>query len=912
MTTDIREAAKKEIQRLIDLYKDLKRTGKYESFNEDETCRKLILPLFHALGWDTTADKISDEVTGQETAGGQKRVDYAFNINGQAQFYLEAKSLREDINDPKFAEQAIHYGYNKTIRWVVLSNFEGTRVFNSSSKARQLSEKTVIDLTYDKYLDNLETLWLLSKESVAAGGLNEYAKKFGHVENKVPVNELLLKKLLIWRDKLLKEVSSERKDLKEEAIHECVQKLLNRLIFIRTCEDRKIDEPNILRNILKECQNDTSKSPWPLVLEVFRKFEKGYDSSLFEMHEIDKTKISLDLIWDVISSLYEDPKEDVKFDFAVIPDDILGKIYEQYLGIIQKGENLAGKEKRKSHGIYYTPKYIVDYIVENTLGKVIEELLKNKEYEKIGQLKVLDPACGSGSFLLKSLQVFDDAYAQTPADKDFSKIRKLKALATNIYGVDLDDEAVELTKLNLLLSAVSARRKLPNLDQHIECGNSLIDDPKIAGDKAFKWETRFKEVMDKGGFDVIIGNPPYVKARDAKDVISRKYIEESGKYETPYKMWDLYIAFVEKGLKLLKPNGVFAMIIPDTIGVADYTQKLVSLIIKKYSLYQIDFFPDIAIFEGVGVRNKIIFIINSTSINKCKRIVHGGKLENAKSLDISDNRKPEVFRLMTSKVDFDFNNTVPLGHICYVSYGARFNSDKADPIKFTKSDLISELKDSKHNHIYTEGKYLQRYNINKTMYVEWGTTRSPGKLVRPTFPELYPPNKLLMSRQKRVTAFSDKGHICDNTIIVGVPYDDIKAVKNSSINKYLNNIKLDRGVGEKNSLKYNIKYLLAILNSKLISYYLNANSRSKIDSYPDDWKTVPVMDISLNEQKPLMKLANKMLDLNGQYDKIKDKQTSETERLKRQIEDADKEINQLVYKLYELTKEEILVVEGEK
>jgi type I restriction-modification system DNA methylase subunit len=912
MIMDIKAEAKHEIQRLLSAYDDLKKSGQYDSFNEDETCRKFILPLFRALGWDVDGSKIIDEVKGQKLAGGQKRVDYSFNINDQSVMFLEAKQLSANLDDTQYAEQAISYGRNKDVQWVILTNFEGIKVFNALRKVKTAREKTVIELQYAEYLDKFDILWLVSKESAFEGKLAEYARKIGHVVNRVPINEVLLDKMLSWRDKLIKQISSNNKHLTMEEVHECVQKLLNRLLFIRTCEDRGLEEKGLLNNTLTEWKNDDTKFLYKMIIPIFRDFDGKYNSNLFAKHELENIKISDDTLSDIIPSLYEDKKEDETFDFAVIDADILGKMYEQYLGTIQKGENLAGQEKRKSHGIYYTPKYIVDYIVKNTLGKVLDELIEKKKYDEIGKIKVLDPACGSGSFLIRTLQEFDRVYEKMPGNKDDATWRKIKALSNNIYGVDLDDEAVELAKLNLLLSAVGIRMRLPDLSRHIECGNSLIDDPKIAGDRAFKWEIKFKEVMDNGGFDVVIGNPPYVKARDAKDVATRKYIEESGKYETPYKMWDLYVAFVEKGIKLLKPNGVFAMIIPDTIGVADYTQKLVKMITTKYSLYQIDFFPDIEIFEGVGVRNKIVFIINSTGINKCKRILHENKLGNTKLLDTSDNRRPDVFRLTNSKVKFDFNKTIPLGHICYVSYGARFNSDKADPIKFTKSDLISKFNDQKHNHIYTEGKYLQRYNINKTIYIEWGTTRSPGKLVRPTFPELYPPDKLLMSRQKRVTAFSDKGHICDNTIIVGVPYNDIRGVENPSINKYLNNIKLDRGVGEKKSLKYNIKYLLAILNSKLISYYLNASSRSKIDSYPDDWKNVPVMNISLNEQKPLVKLADRMLDLNEQYNKLNDKQTSETERLKRQIEETDQEIDQMVYKLYGLTEGEIKVVEGEK
>jgi type I restriction-modification system DNA methylase subunit len=582
---EVIEHAKKEIKRLIDNYEDLKKSGGIESFNEDETCRKFILPLFHALGWDTEGKEIIDEVTGQKLAGGQKRVDYSFNVSGQPIMFLEAKQLSADIDNPQYARQAINYGYSKTVKWVVLSDFEGIIVFNALLKLKRerISERTVLKLKYTEYLDRIDDLWLLSKESFFNDKLNKYAQSIGHITNKIPINELLLSKLLIWRNELIHKISGDNDGLSREEVAECVQRLLNRLIFIRTCEDRNIDQPNLLRNIRKEWQS-SDKRLYKMLQEVFRDFDEGYDSSLFEKHLVDTIKISSDLLYDIIGGLYDDLKEDVEFDFAVIDADMLGSIYEQYLGTIQKGEGAKDKEKRKRQGIYYTPKYIVDYIVKNTLGKVLDELLKNKEYDKIGKLKVLDPACGSGSFLLKTLELFDKAYANTPEEKGFPKIRKLRALASNIYGVDLDTQAVELTKLNLLLSAVSNKRKLPNLDNNIECGNSLIDDPRVAGDKAFDWNKRFKDVMNNGGFDVIVGNPPYVQLsmegnllQQTKDYLLKRYSSSMGRLNT-------FGFFIKLGIDLLNDDGYLSFIIPNTMLTQDYYEELRKIILDSCSI----------------------------------------------------------------------------------------------------------------------------------------------------------------------------------------------------------------------------------------------------------------------------------------------------------------------------------------
>ena len=233
-----------------------------------------------------------------------------------------------------------------------------------------------------------------------------------------------------------------------------------------------------------------------------------------EFEENDLSKIILEL--------YES-KQGISYDFHAINADVLGRIYEQYLGYIQKKDNGEGSgknSKRKKQGIYYTPTYIVEYIVQNTLGKV----LKDKSLREAKELKILDPACGSGSFLIKAFQVMEDWVKgqenQSPdRNKDF--MRKVQVLLNNIYGVDLDPEASEISRLNLLLRTLTEKAKLPELSKNIKTGNSLISGTeeelekyfgkKYKEKKPFNWQEEFPEVFKQGGFDVIIGNPPYIK-----------------------------------------------------------------------------------------------------------------------------------------------------------------------------------------------------------------------------------------------------------------------------------------------------------------------------------------------------------------------------------------------------------------
>ncbi len=392
------------------------------------------------------------------------------------------------------------------------------------------------------------------------------------------------------------------------------------------------------------------------------------------------------------------------------------------------------------------------------------------------------------------------------------------------------------------------------------------------------------------GFDVVIGNPPYVKARDNKNKEYRFNIEKQ--YKTTYKMWDLYIPFIERSISLLKVDGLVTMIIPDTIGVAEYSEKLVNLIEKEHFLRSIVFFPAQYLFENAMVRNKIISIDKRKNAS-CKMTIrwkYNGTI--FEKLGYLNGDQKYLFE--TSNYVFNNTNCIPLGDICYVSYGLRLNSDKSDENKFQKKDLISEKHTDIHTRKYTEGKYIDKYYIDKTYWLEWGTERCPGRLVRATFPELYFPHKLLLARQKKVATISIDSEICDNTIIVAVLHKDIKSINNSNIKKYYSNIKKNKIELIKNSLQFDLKFLVAIINSNLMKYFLNYLTKGKIDIYPDDWKEIPIKLTSLEKQIYFADQVEKILSLK--------KQNQDTTSL-------EKEIDVLVYKLYGLTLDEVKIVD---
>lgn len=579
--------------------------------------------------------------------------------------------------------------------------------------------------------------------------------------------------------------------------------------------------------------------------------------------------------------------------------------------------------------------------------------------QKLADITVCDPAVGSGAFPVgmmseivrtrNVLSVFLNDSSRTSYEF------KRRCIEHSLYGVDIDPGAVEIAKLRLWLSLVVDEedikniKPLPNLEYKVVCGNSLLGYPyrpqgldKIETLKErFLNETRptvkvelhkhideiiyglfedtkkslgyqvsmdfkinFSEVFHfDGGFDVVIANPPYIKARDNKDKETRKQIARL--YVSTYKMWDIYIPFIEQGLKIKSKTGLLTFIIPVTLGVAEYSMKIVDLIEKQYHLSQIHFFPEMYVFENVAVKNKIIFINNKSNEKLTKRIQNIPSFPNYKQIDSMNGTDKYIFKL--SEYEIPTDETVPLGQICVVSYGLRLNSDKSDnKYKFKKKELLSNTQSKSYKRKYVEGKFISKYKIKKELFVEWDTERCPNKLVRPTYPELYEHPKILLSRQKKVAAYSDQKHICDNTIIISVLADNLRNVDNKNIRKYYQNLKINRRIIEENSKNFNLKYILTIINSKLIEYHIKYYSKGKIDFYPDDWKNIPIKKLSSSEQKPYIDLANRILNI------TKDNDYLQTPQKQAKVKILEREIDQMVYKLYDLTTKEIAIIEGDK
>ena len=464
-----KQEAKQQIAKLIEKYQRLVDTRKVKSYNEAQTRNEFIEPLFEFLGWDMRNLENPNEVTTEETVS-KGRVDLAFRLNHIPVMFLEAKALKVDLDEWKWAEQAINYSWNKSVTWAILSDFEGIKVFNAEIPPKSLSQNLFFELKWHEYLDRFDQLWLLSKESFEEKKLAEQAEKWGKLTKRKQVGEKLFEDLTTWRALLTKDFKKNNSNIDDDALDEGVQKVLDRLIFIRTAEDRKIEQ-NILLSLVREWETAGKKhNIFKRLNDGFRWFDDHYNSKLFASHALENWKADDKVFETIIKGLYQ-TADGYRYDFSAISTDVLGGIYEQYLGYVQEKAQKDDKKKskRKSQGIYYTPRYIVEYLIEQTLG----EVLKKAKAKDIPNIKILDPACGSGSFLITAYDKMLEA--KTKLDKQTGLFDRFEILKNNIYGVDLDEQAIEIAQLNLLLRVLSQRTKLPTLSHNIRIGNSLVE-----------------------------------------------------------------------------------------------------------------------------------------------------------------------------------------------------------------------------------------------------------------------------------------------------------------------------------------------------------------------------------------------------------------------------------------------------
>jgi len=979
-----KEKAKLEVEKIVKKFLSVPKK-ELDDMPEEQIKFRFIEPLFVALGWER-------EDISKETRILKGRADYILKIGNQDRLVVEAKKTDVKLLEEE-GRQAVSYAYHKNIKFSVLTNFKQIRVYHALSNIKDIDRNLLKDdkgylwIDCENFIEQFDRLWLLSKESLEKEEINKLLK---NIDKKLikPINETILTDLLQIREWLSKDLKNKRNYLQDSQIDEIVQILIDRLIFMRSVEDRGLEEKDFLLKKVNDVQQSrTDSNLWALLKTQFRIFDQEYNSKLFSEGLLEKEGVFDDKeLIKVIKGLYygtQDHQERYMFD--EIPVDLLGSIYEQYLGVVLRGTEKRVKldllsGKRKSMGIYYTPSYIVDYIVKNTIG----EYIKDKSIDEILDVRILDPACGSGSFLIKAFQEVcnsiesmlkkgekSNKYKHTfqKWEEKLSLGEKATILVNCIFGVDLDEKAVELAQLNLLLKVLeeetkeTKKRILPAMKDNVKNGNSLIDDSKIS-DKAFNWQAQFPNVFRQGGFDVVIGNPPYIRIQtlDKTDIdyFSKKYISAVGNY-------DIYSLFIEKGVDLIKEFGKIGFILPNKFFISNYGEPLRDFIIKNRVLKEIVNFKDNQIFEGVSTYTCLLFLekyknknIKYSEMNKIDKIKeYLEKIPLTSSFDNGDLKIGIVQEDSIKNGVWNFNvgiNKKIIQKLSLINSNLKSQVDKifvglqtsADSIYLVKlvKDLGENVKikseetgkeyiiEKEFTKKLVKGKDINQYYINysdrilifpyikkeKGYEVLNEEELKKYKGIYSYFKEL---ESKIKDREHKKLAKSKSWFALTYPRSINL-YDSPKILTpNSAFHSSFyfdekEHYYMTCGVAGgfalilKKDCSLDPKYLVGILNSKLMEFF-NRNIGTSLQGgyYSYDPKIIeryPLILSDRDQQQKIISLVNQMLELQKKYHDIK-VSGNEKERLEQQIKNVDYEIDEEIYNLYGITEEEKKIIE---
>lgn len=956
-------------------------------YSEAQLRIDFINPLLEALGWDVNNKQGHAEAYREvvyedalKIRGGSKAPDYGFYIGGRAagggrKFFLEAKRPAVAIRvDPKPAFQLRRYAYSAQLPLSILTNFRELVVYDTRYKptrADGASAAAVLTIKYTEYPQRWhEIASIFSRDAILRGAFDKFAqgKRKKGIE---PLGEAFLKDIEAWRAVLARDVAINNPVIGVDDLNFAVQRTIDRILFLRICEDRGIEAPSSLLAVTNGPQI------YPRLGKLFRDADDRYNSGIFHFPAAGKKPdpdraeppddLTLDLtigddtIRKIVRDLYDSPTLYTSYAFAVIPPEILGQVYERFLGKVIRltpSHNVRIEQKpevRKAGGVYYTPAYIVDYIVKHTVGK----LLEGRSPKEAARLTIVDPASGSGSFLIGAYQYlldwhlrwyldndpeahckgknpalmrtyapsFGEEPGATPkrrASRDYrlTIARRKEILLNSIYGVDIDPQAVEVTKLSLLLKVLEDeskesiaaqlrflhQRALPDLGRNIKCGNSLIgddfDDSDLSGDarkkvNAFNWQSEFPSVFKSGGFDAVIGNPPYVLLQDEfRDDHQLAYFRDS--YAGASYKLDTYHLFMEKGIRLLRQGGLASMITPANFLANNHLAQLRRLLLTESHLDHI-LIVDGGVFDGISVDNAIYVLAKHKSGTKAFQVIRA--IAEARALSIQSKRTVErsdievsehLLFTMTSASDggaiWERAQAVStsLGALAHVNFGKQLRNRAHYAKDVITVDSLKGV-NARYRPCYTGGD-VKRYSLdwNGLACLDdaraqcggcWDSEKQNSR------------NKLITRQIGRhpIFALDAKGYQCLNTV-------------------FMVNLRVPA---------YDHRYVLGVLNSRLIAalwllrYYDQRRTFPKIKGTYLKELPIRTVDFSNKAEKAthdrMVKLVDRMLDLHKRLATAKS--PLDKERLPREIESTDRQIDQLVYELYGLTGEEIALVE---
>ena len=1031
------------------------------NLKEEEFQEGFVRELFvNVLGYTLNPNPNYNFVLEKKNVKDSKKADGAIVINNNVKAVIELKGT--DTTDlGKVESQAFNYKNNQPeCVYVVTSNFEKLRFYIEN--AIEHLEFNLFNLTEEEF--NLLYVCLAHKniESNVAKNIKDESVSQEDVITKKLYNDYSLFKRELYQNLVKLNPGYDQLELFKKS-----QKLLDRFLFIFFAEDRSLLPTNLIFRINKEWQqlremrievslydrykiyfndlNHGAKVSLPAFSQTAAAKKEeyqiyAYNGGLFKDDEIlNAVKIDDDV-------LFKHTEKLSNYDFASEVDvNILGHIFENSLNELDEIKaQLEGqaiektKTKRKKDGVFYTPKYITKYIVDNTVGKLCadkkaELQLNEEDYttdkkrqqktkqaltEKLNnyrnwllQLTICDPACGSGAFLNQALdfliaehRYIDELQAKLFGDALVLSDVEGSILENNLFGVDINEESIEIAKLSLWLRTAQPNRKLNDLNSNIKCGNSLIDDVAVAGDKAFNWQQQFPQVFEKGGFDVIVGNPPYLRVQGLRDNFEKEthYYEE--KFEAATGRFDIYVLFLEKSFKLIKEKGIVSFILPHKFLNSDFGNGIRKFLAAKNAVRSIVHFGSEMVFSDASAYTCII------NLSKLNEVVYYKQIKPSAIIDPFEFDLINYDSLSSDKWELNSRegnlvlDKLKLNPLTVKDVFENISQgvvSVGDDIFFLKGNIIGNkfigFSEKINQEITIEadvvkpilkGEDVKRYSpITHSFYVFYPHKLENGKTIpfeenyfKSNYPLAYnyiltfkdelidkkiryktnPKAWYSLHRSREMTLFEQDKIVTPETSLGGnMSIDYSKNYHNTQVYT----------LEAKKSYLLDNKFLISILNSKLFWFYLQSTGavlrggyfrfKTKyLEPFPMPeikGKEIQIpfinkveMIFSLNHnlyelikkfQKSIhrkfnvielpkklenwffltysefiMELAKKKIKLSlseeAEWEEYFNTEAKKVLELKAKIDAIDKELDQMVYKLYDLSEEEIKIVEG--
>lgn len=1010
------------LERIGALVKTFQRhESKYKSakYSEAEARKDFIDKFWIALGWDVNHDQQTNpyeqEVKverGVATGGSQRRADYAFYLAPNfhdVRFFVEAKKPFAEMKTNENYFQLIRYSWNSETPLAVLTDFEQFHILDCRYKPDfdAALNRVVAKYHYTDYTKRekfAEIYWLFSREAVASGSLEKRAKELPKPRGKAVQRGLFPGGYQSidesFRSELARAFKNRNPKLNSETLTELTQRTLDRLVFLRFLEDKGIEPQNLVERF------GDKRTAWEDFITTSHRLDSIYNGIVYKHHDIlDGAKFRVDD--DAFANICESLAHiNSPYDFNAIPIHILGSIYERFLGkvIIATDKRVKVEEKpevRKAGGVYYTPEYIVRYIVENTVGK----LIASKTPDQIAKMRFADIACGSGSFLLGVfdllLKYHGHYYNDNPGKarkgdcikRDgklyLSLSKKREILLNNIYGVDIDAQAVEVCQLSLYLKLLQEeteasthqylldfehtakmKKLLPDLSKNIVCGNSLIgteilDSQLFASGEERKlnpmnFKDAFPEVMKRGGFDAIVGNPPYVRIQTMQETssVSVEYLARHFRAATKGN-YDIYVVFAEHALSLLNTQGKLGYILPHKFFNSQYGAPLRQVLSQSQYVSHVVHFGAQQVFAGATTYTCLLFLdkagcakcwyVKVTDLNEWQK-GNGAEEGNIPS----DQFKEKVWSFTVGRHSWfceRFHNMpVKLGDVADIFVGLQTSADDV---------FILNLVEEKHHTLKLYSKILgaerilekgllfplvsgtdvRRYSeLPRRQYIifPYSVTEEHAELLDfDLILKQYPKTAAYLLENKRRLVQRERGRFNDRAwhrfgrnqnlaiqsrVKLCVPrlVDRLHAAWDTNGDYFLDNVDVGGIILKHDYKNQGFLYLLALLNSRLLAWYfpfISAPFRGGWMSANRQFLSqLPFHTIDFSNPSDKVRHDEMVVKVESMLEAKKQLVRAQTDKDKTYYENKcaslDRQIDRLVYDLYGLTEDEINIVEG--